>query len=879
MKHHTKLTSLITTLLIWTALFLAYPLRAYESFDYFHNSWTVIGLKDYAHGTRITPDNQLVIQDSSKKPSRIVIRFGQPLTTLSRQHTKKLMNGWLPVVLITAEDGQVIYEFTLWATPLPSVKNWKKAFDWPTEGENYLNWISVKVTNTGPATAQAKLKVERNNPPLSGENTFAWSLAVGESVEAVISIPFSPIKGNSEFTIKDARLWLNRTVQYWQRIMAKAAQFRIPCEKATEALLASHMYQLISNDHGELHPGEGFYDEFYIRDGAYQVMEFQEAGLKDAAQKAMESFLTHQRPDGRFESQKNQFDANGQACWALWQHYKITGDKRWLKKVYPQMRRSVDWTLKTISQVPDDSRFFGVLPNAPADGEYLWDGKHHILGYDFWNLRALLCTADAARILGRTDEAKELLQQAESYRNTINKAWKQTGLDYFPPSWEKAGTHWGNTETLWPTELFKPDDPRVTASIRQARQDHGGGFVEGTIRWLGHADAIHPYMSSYTTLASLIRGEHEQVVEDFYWYLLHSTAANAFPEGIYYKKRIAWNDTIPHTLGASNYAILLRHMLIHERGDELHLLKAIPDWWLAEGEEIHIKRAPTHFGPMNLIVTGTGKGVKVKFDPPRQQPPKRIFLYLPKSRKLIKPLKGVEVVHRTGQKTHWDFPKVVKLYSQSQKDKNKETTNTTEQVTLRFDLKLNPDIYTKSHYKKPPQFAIWLQEVPKGTIHTVWVTSKTGTGDWGENIVRNVSLPHWVSRWNLVTKSRTSPTPENPVVNAVTGATPKLDFAAEATVPAESFWNYFIEVNVSGDYNDAFPVSQTDGKQDRQGNGQPSIIYRGKIISSPGRKSNPKLIGRTEQFQDVKHIITNMEGITTAKNLFSTIEVTCLPIK
>jgi hypothetical protein len=237
---------------------------------------------------------------------------------------------------------------------------------------------------------------------------------------------------------------------------------------------------------------------------------------------------------------------------------------------------------------------------------------------------------------------------------------------------------------------------------------------------------------------------------------------------------------------------------------------------------------------------------------------------------LIKPLKGVEIVHRPEQNTLWDFPKVVNQYSQQL---------STEQVSLKFDLKLNPDIYTKSYYKKPPQFAIWLQEVPKGTIHTVWVTSKTGIGDWGKNVVRTVSLPLWVSRWNLVTKSRSYPTPENPVINSVTGATPKLDFTVETIVPAKKLWNYFIEVNVSGDYNDAFPVTQKDGKRDRQGNGQPSIIYRGVITSSLGIQSSPKLIGRTDQLQNVRYIINDLEGITTAKDLFSKIEVSCEPSK
>ena len=122
MIQHTKSTSSTIKLLILTSLIISCPLKADESFDYFKNSWTVIGLKDYAHGTRITPDNQLIVNDSNKKPSKVLIRFGQNLPGLSSQQEKKLMNGWLPVVLITANDGLVTYEFTLWATPLPSVR-------------------------------------------------------------------------------------------------------------------------------------------------------------------------------------------------------------------------------------------------------------------------------------------------------------------------------------------------------------------------------------------------------------------------------------------------------------------------------------------------------------------------------------------------------------------------------------------------------------------------------------------------------------------------------------------------------------------------------------------------------------------------------------
>ena len=227
-----------------------------------------------------------------------------------------------------------------------------------------------------------------------------------------------------------------------------------------------------------------------------------------------------------------------------------------------------------------------------------------------------------------------------------------------------ASIFWDNDCQHGPADIYNwhDNDPRVTGLIHHARHEHGGGFCEGTIRWLGHAGAIHPYMSAYTTMASLVRGEHEQVVEDYYWYLLHSTAAHAFPEGIFYQSRVAWSDTIPHATGASNFAFLLRHALIHERGGELHLLSGVPDWWLEPDRAIRVIDAPTHFGRLRLEVRGTPAGVSVKFDPPRRSPPRRMVLHLPGSRPLLKPVPGVEVALRPADLRRWDWPAVVEFY-------------------------------------------------------------------------------------------------------------------------------------------------------------------------------------------------------------------------
>lgn len=659
-------------------------------FDYFRNSWSVVGLPDYERGTRITPDNQLLLQGTE----RVTIEYGNPPAALSRRQTKTLLEGWLPVVRIESVSGDVCYEFLIWAAPLPGTPDIAGAYAGPAGGENFANWILVRATNAGETPAKAEVRVRlwtadkeysavaeapANKPPASAAKEIVqeWSpvLAPGEAGLFFAAYPFSPLpqaRAADLFRKENARAWLDRTVAFWKTKLAGAARIEVPEKKAAEALLAAHVCQLLAMDKGELHAGEGFYDVFYIRDGAYQVMALEEAGLAAEARRAMEPFLRNQLPDGRFETQKGQFDANGQAVWALWQYAAITGDRPWLERAYPQMKKAAEWTIAARKKTAADPGFPGLLPAAPADGEYLWEGKNHIVGYDLWNLRGLLCAADAARRLDREADVRELESAARDYRASIDAAWKRTGLPYFPPSWENAGTHWGNTEILWPVPVAASDDARVAALSRHVRKEYAGGYKEGVIRWVAPKvkPAIHPYMGAYTALNDLERGRDEDVVRDFYAYLLHSTAAQAFPEGVHFEERTAWGETIPHATGASNYALLLRHMLIHETGDlggggELHLLAAVPDWWLENGRTLVIERAPTRFGEIGLRVRGTPAGVQVEIRLPQRARPARVVLHLPQSRRLIGRIPGVEVSYRPDQSRRWDFETVVREYEKS----------------------------------------------------------------------------------------------------------------------------------------------------------------------------------------------------------------------
>lgn len=73
-----------------------------EPLDYFSNSWNVIGLRDYQDGARLTPDSRLLVADGEVR-----FFYGGNLTPLSRKQVKTLLEGWLPIVLVTAADGAI----------------------------------------------------------------------------------------------------------------------------------------------------------------------------------------------------------------------------------------------------------------------------------------------------------------------------------------------------------------------------------------------------------------------------------------------------------------------------------------------------------------------------------------------------------------------------------------------------------------------------------------------------------------------------------------------------------------------------------------------------------------------------------------------------
>ncbi len=208
------------------------------------------------------------------------------------------------------------------------------------------------------------------------------------------------------------------------------------------------------------------------------------------------------------------------------------------------------------------------------------------------------------------------------------------------------------------------------------------------------------------------------------------------------------------------------------------------------------------------------------------------------------------------------------------KESDKSVLSDSNRVNLEFSFDINIETYKKTNFGDPAQIAIWIKSMDSMMIKTVWVTHRAGKNDWKGKIECPVALPFWEAETGIASRIFASLDERKSEFDAVTGATPlKGRFSAGIKVSRHSRWEYFIEVNVSADYNKLFPYWSKEGLPDSEANGQPSLVYRGRIAADGNSRDIPVLIGRTKQRHAVDTLSTDINGITTANQLINNIEV------
>jgi hypothetical protein len=151
-------------------------------------------------------------------------------------------------------------------------------------------------------------------------------------------------------------------------------------------------------------------------------------------------------------------------------------------------------------------------------------------------------------------------------------------------------------------------------------------------------------------------------------------------------------------------------------------------------------------------------------------------------------------------------------------------------------------------------------------------------GDWEGKAEVPSALPCWFEVYKRENQTRELPGVEKQAPVTVTGATPEPGyFITRARVKTGSTWKCWIEVNLSGDYNDQYQEYNQEAKTiDAFGNGQPALIYSALIDAAEGSLVTPLIAGMCIPDFQGDNLIRPLKGITTADSIFDEISIALL---
>ena len=491
--------------------------------------------------------------------------------------------------------------------------------------------LMLKDSHNGvPNNQPRKLHVQPTTPV--GIVRYDLPLNGGAEQTLEFRMPYEPLAPDSPSlaTLRSAGFddYLNRTVQFWDSLLARGIEITVPEQKVNDTFRANLIYDLIARDKvgsdyiqtvNKFH-----YHSFYLRDSSFIARMYDASGYPDIARQVLDFYAGWQLPDGNFVSQGGQFDGWGQVMWAYGQHYRITKDLDFARGVYPAVQKAVAWLQQARRNDP-----LHLMPStSPGDNENV---TGHVTGHNFWALAGLKNAIILAQALGQRQDAKSYQTEYDDLKAAfiaaLRKATANSG-GYMPPGLDvSGGEDWGNMLALYPEQILDPQDPMVTATLNGTRAKYQEGIMTyGGGRWLHH------YLTMKNTETETIRGDQRLAIEELYALLLHTSSTHAGFEYciLPWGTRDFAQNLSPHGWFAAKFRVALRNMMVREEQDRrLHLLSVVSPEWVKPGDAVSVKRAPTNFGEVNFELRSTETGATLELNDRFKNAPQEIVLHMP----------------------------------------------------------------------------------------------------------------------------------------------------------------------------------------------------------------------------------------------------------
>ena len=516
-----------------------------------------------------------------------------------------------------------------------------------------------------------------------GTLTLAGALPAGAVAQVVVYLPGHEVKAPELALLPGPNRLRALTEEYWRTVLAPAMQIETPEPRLNEIIRSSRVRCLIAgrNEGGgrRIAPWIAAMSYGPLESEAHSVirgMDF--LGHEDFARRGLEFFIQRYNTNGFLTTGYTTF-GTAWHLWTLGEHFRLTQDTNWLRRIAPEITRVGQWIVRQIAKTRRLDPYGERLPESglmPPGVLADWNAfAYHFCmnGYS----HAALCEIGAA--LGEISEPEgaRFTQAAAELKANIQRAYEWTQArspalalgngtwiphypsqvhspgkldDFFPG--QDAGRSWGydveiGAHQLVPTGVFPPFDREVTRILDHMEdvqflesgwfdypsatnhQDwfNLGGFSKIQPYYCRNAeiyaqrDDVKPFVRSYfNTLAAMLNPE----VLTFWEHFHHSGA---------------WDKT--HETGF--FLHQTRTMLVAERGEELWLAPLITSNWLKDGQVVAVTSAPTRFGKVSYrIQSRVAQGaIDATIDCPARRPPQAVVLRL--RHPAAKPIRAVTV--------------------------------------------------------------------------------------------------------------------------------------------------------------------------------------------------------------------------------------------
>ena len=465
---------------------------------------------------------------------------------------------------------------------------------------------------------------------------------------------------------------LGAAKERWNSLFDKGASFVTGVPKLDNLYKTSliNLFLLRTRYHSKSASGEDIYvvktgctvyDGFWYRDGSYIVVALDSAGHNEEAEKSLRLFWMStlqgnmktqgQEPCGAWSRPLGEWDGQGQALWALVRHYEITGDKDWLEKIYPSVRRGARWIREATAQtmvIGEDGVkpiYYGLLP--VGEGEAI--GHGYIYYHNFWAVLGLRKALVASEALGEEADHTWIRECYEEFganlRRSVQQAYHQSAEQPFLPGdpYNPNLDIWGSIAALYPCEFLQPHDPMMTTTL-QRMERHSKEDLYTFVVGPDKDKRMWTYMTVDWAMCYMLRDESSKFQRLFNGYVEHASPTNGWVESILVDSRQGGGD-MPQGWAAADYVLLLRQALVWEMENKLHLCWGMSPDWLSENREIMVNNAPTLFGTLTFQLKRSSSSSLVFHYTlqahANQAKPEEIILHIPPQ--LAKNLRSIEI--------------------------------------------------------------------------------------------------------------------------------------------------------------------------------------------------------------------------------------------